>query len=131
MFLSFVLKTDPGFRSLPLAGGNQSIAWLAKRDLNLYGKDRSILPTQDGEFRGKANVTMAKLIGQVKEMNSTLCAYLNKEKVYVSQAALGLVDARLIGVFFQAYPNLTFRDDQKEAIMYVMADCTPISISHK
>jgi hypothetical protein len=45
--------------------------------------------------------------------------------VYVSQASLGLVDLWLLGVFLQADPNLTFRDDLKQALMDVMADGTP------
>jgi hypothetical protein len=51
--------------------------------------------------------------------------------VYVSQAALGLVDALIIGVFLQANPTLTFCDDLKEAITEAMVDNTPISIFPK
>jgi hypothetical protein len=51
--------------------------------------------------------------------------------VYVSQAALGLVDARIIGVFLQANPTLICCDDLKEAIMEAMADNTPIYIFPK
>jgi hypothetical protein len=47
----------------------------------------------------------------MKDMNSAFYSYLNKEKVYVSQSALGLVDARFIGVFLQCNPTLTFLDD--------------------
>jgi hypothetical protein len=67
----------------------------------------------------------------MKENTSIFRAYPNTEKVYVSQTSLGLVDGRLIGVFrvfLQADPNITFRDDLKQAIMEVMADGTPISI---
>jgi hypothetical protein len=64
-------------------------------------------------------------------MNSAFHTYLNKEKVYISQAPLWLVDARLIGIFLQADPNLTFRDDLKDVITDVMADGTLISIFYK
>jgi hypothetical protein len=64
-------------------------------------------------------------------MDSAFCSYLKKQKVYLSQAALGIVDARIIGVFLQANPILIFRDDLKEAIMEVMADGRPISIFPK
>jgi hypothetical protein len=74
---------------------------------------------------------MAKSIGQMKEKTSIFRTYLNKEKFNVSQAYIGLVDARLIGVFLQAGPNLTFRDDLKQALMDVMVDGTPISIFPK
>jgi hypothetical protein len=67
----------------------------------------------------------------MKETNSVFRSYLNKEKVCVSQASLGLVDARLIGIFLEADPNLTFRDDLKQAIMVVMADGAHISIFPK
>jgi hypothetical protein len=49
---------------------------------------------------------MTKYIGQMEDMGSAFRTYLNKEKVYVSQAALGLVDAQIIGVFLQANPNI-------------------------
>jgi hypothetical protein len=71
---------------------------------------------------------MSKSIGKMKEKNSVLRSYLNKEKVYASQASLGLLDARIIGVFLQADPNLTVCDDLKQSIMEVMADGTPKSI---
>jgi hypothetical protein len=69
-----------------------------------------------------------RLTSQMKEMHSAFRTYVNKEKVYASQATLGLVGARLIGVFLQTDPTLTFRDDLKEAIMDSMADGTLISI---
>jgi hypothetical protein len=81
--------------------------------------------------RGKITVTMSKSIGQMKDMGSVFRTYLNKEKVYISQSALGLVDARIIGVFLKANPTLMFRDDLKEAIMEAMSDATPISIFPK
>jgi hypothetical protein len=98
-----------------------------KEGIDLYFQHKTV---KDG-VGGKVNVTIEKLIGQMKEMNSAVHTYLNKEKVYVSHVTLGLVYARLIGVFLQADPNLTCRDDLKEAIMDVMADGTPISIFHK
>jgi hypothetical protein len=70
-------------------------------------------------------------IGQIKNMGSAFLTYLNKEKVYISQASLGLVDARIIGVFLQANQTLIFRDDLEEAIMEAMADDKPISIFPK
>jgi hypothetical protein len=45
----------------------------------------------------------------------------------VSQVAIGLVDARISGVFLQANPTLTFQEDLKED----MSDATPISIFPK
>jgi hypothetical protein len=51
--------------------------------------------------------------------------------VHVSQASLGVVDARIIVVFLQANPTLTFHDDLKEAITEAMANDTPISIFFK
>jgi hypothetical protein len=74
---------------------------------------------------------MMKSILQMKDMGSAFQTYLNKEKVYVSQAALCLADARIIGVFLQAIPTLTFHNDLKEAIMEAMADDIPISILPK
>jgi hypothetical protein len=56
---------------------------------------------------------------------------LKKGKVYVSQASLGLVDHRIIGVMLQTDPNLTFRDDIKTSIYDIMRDDTPIYVSTK
>jgi hypothetical protein len=44
---------------------------------------------------------------------------------------IGLVDAMIIGVFLQANPTLTFRNDLKDDIMEAMSDATPISIFQK
>jgi hypothetical protein len=122
-FLSFSLKTDLDFWILPLTGGNQSIVWpnrvpTLKEGIDLYFQHKTV---KDG-VRRKINVTMKKLFGLMKEMHSAFRTYLTKEKVYASQAALGLGEACLIGVFLQADLNRTFRDDLKEAITDVMAD---------
>jgi hypothetical protein len=117
-FLSCALKTDPDFRILPLQGGNQSISKpngipTTKEGIDLYFQHKTV---KDG-VRGKITITVLKSIGQMKDMGSAFRTYLNKEKVYVSQAALGLFNARIIGVVLQANPTLTLRDDLKEAIM--------------
>jgi hypothetical protein len=56
---------------------------------------------------------------------------LNKETLYVKQASLVLIDARIIGVLLQANPTLIFHNDLKEAIMEAMGDNTQISILPK
>jgi hypothetical protein len=67
----------------------------------------------------------------MKDKHSAFRSYLNKDKVYFFQASLGLVDARIIGVFVQSDPNLTFHNDLKQAIVEVMSDGTPVSIFPK
>jgi hypothetical protein len=108
-FLLFALKTYPGFRILPLEGGNQSIAYpngipTTKEEIDLYFQHTMV----KYGLRGNINVTMIKCIGKMKDMHSAFSAYINKEKLYVSQLALGLVNTRIIGVFLQANPTLTF-----------------------
>jgi hypothetical protein len=70
-------------------------------------------------------------MGEMKDISTPFRKYLNKEKFTVSQAYLGLVDARIIGVMLQTYPNLTFRDDIKNSIYDIMRDDTPISVFTK
>jgi hypothetical protein len=102
-FLLYALKNDPDFHIILLKGGNQIIAYpngipTTKEGIDLYLEHNIV---KDG-VRGNITVTMMKSIGQMKDMGSAFRTYLNKEKVYVSQAALGLFDARIIGVFLQA-----------------------------
>jgi hypothetical protein len=109
LFLPYALNIDTDFRILPLQGGNQIISYpngdpTTKEGIDLYFQHKTV---KDG-VRGKITVTMSKLISQMKDMGSVFRTYLNKEKVYVIQAALGLVDARIIGVFLQPNPILTF-----------------------
>jgi hypothetical protein len=116
-FLLYALKADPNFRILTIQGGNQSISYpneipKTKEGNELYFQHKIV---KDG-VRGKITVTMSTSNDQTKDMGSAFHIYLNREKVYVSQSALGLVDARIIGVFLQANPTLTFWDDLKEAI---------------
>jgi hypothetical protein len=127
--LSFALNMDTDFLIQPLQGGDQSIAWpngtpATKEGIYLYFQHKVI---KDG-VRGKINVKISKSISQMKEANSIFRSNLDKEKVYLSQTSLGLVDAHLIGVFLQADPNLTFCNDRKQAIMNVMENGTPISV---
>jgi hypothetical protein len=70
-------------------------------------------------------------MGDMKDVSTPFRKYLNKEKVYVSQAFLGLVDAMIIGVMLQTDRNLTFRDDIKTSICEIMRDDTPISVFTK
>jgi hypothetical protein len=74
---------------------------------------------------------MSKTMGNMKDVSTLFRKYLNKEKVYVSQASLGLVDVRIIGVMLQTDPNLTFRDDIKTSIYDIMQEDTPISVFTK
>jgi hypothetical protein len=138
---SFTGKLEIGFTvpsteevnsSTLLQGGDQIISWpngipATKEDIDLYFKHKV---AKDG-VRGKMNITMSKSIGQMKENTSIFRTYLKQEQVYVSQASLGIVDARLVGFFLQAEPNITSHKDLKQAIMEVMADGTPISVFPK
>jgi hypothetical protein len=131
-FLSFALKTYKDIRIQPLHGGDQIIAWSivipdTKEVIELYCKHKVV---NDG-VRGKINITISKSIGKMKENISVFRSYLKIKIKYASQASLGLIDVRLIGVFLQAGPILTFQDDLKQAIMEVMADRTPIWIFPK
>jgi hypothetical protein len=74
---------------------------------------------------------MSKMMGDMKDVSTPFWKYLNKEKVSVSRASLGLVDARIIGVMIQTDPNVTFRDDIKTSIYEIMRDNTPISVLTK
>jgi hypothetical protein len=100
---------------------------VTKEGIDLYFQEKII---KDG-VRGIIDVDTSKSIGQMKETYSDLRMYLNKERVYVSQASLGLIDARLIGIFLQADPHITFRDGLNQATMEVMLDDTPIYIFPK
>jgi hypothetical protein len=125
----YTLNTDPDFRIILIQGGNQIIFYpngipTTKEVVDLYFQHKTV---KDG-VRGNITVTMSKWIDQMKDMGSYFCIYLNREKVYASQAALGLVDACIIGVFLQANQTLMSRySNMKEAIMEAMSDTTPIS----
>jgi hypothetical protein len=72
LFLSYVQKTDPNFRILPLKGGNQSIFYsngipTTKEGIDLYFQSKI---GKDG-VGCKITVTMSRSIGQVKDMGST------------------------------------------------------------
>jgi hypothetical protein len=70
-------------------------------------------------------------MGEMKDRATPFRKYLNREKVYVSPAVLGLVDTRIIGVMLQTDPMLTFRDDMKANIMDIMSDNTPLAVFSK
>jgi hypothetical protein len=70
-------------------------------------------------------------MGEMKDLSTLFCKYLNQIKVYVSPAVLGLVDAHIIGVMLQTEPQLTFRDNIKASIMDIMSDNTPFSVFAK
>jgi hypothetical protein len=95
--------------------------------VELYYRHRIVA---DG-IREKINVSMSKTMGDMKDVTNPFRRYLNKEKVYVSQASLGLVDARIIGVMLHLDHNLTFRDDIKTSIYDIIRDDTPISVFTK
>jgi hypothetical protein len=82
-------------------------------------------------IRGSINVSMSKTMGNMKDVRTPFRKYLNKDKVYVYQASLGLVDGRIIVMMLQKDPNLTFRDDIKTSIYDIMQEDTPISVFTK
>jgi hypothetical protein len=67
---------------------------------------------------------MSKTLGDMKDIVTPFRKYLNKENA--SQASLGLVYARIIGVMLHTEPQLTFCDDIKSSIFDIMHDDTPI-----
>jgi hypothetical protein len=125
--MSFAKQTYPSFCFEPLNGSahninNPSSNTPSKEGVDLYYQHRSV---NDG-IRGKLNVAMSTTLSELKDPSMPLRKYLlNKEKIYITQASLGLVDARIIGVMLHTNPQLTFRDDIKVSISDIMRDGTP------
>jgi hypothetical protein len=120
-FMAFAKQTDGAFRIEPLNNSAQCISNprnipTTKEGVELYYQHRTVA----NGIRGKINVSISKTMGDMKDLITPFQKYLNKEKVYVPQASLGLVDARIIGVMLQMDPNLTFRDDIKTSIYDIM-----------
>jgi hypothetical protein len=82
-------------------------------------------------IRVKINIAMSNSIEDFKNQYSSFRHYLNEEKDYASPASLGLVDARMIGVFLNTEPQLTFQKNLKDAIMETMNDQIKISLFPK
>jgi hypothetical protein len=70
-------------------------------------------------------------MGDMKYVATPFRKYLNKEKVYVSQALLGIVYAKITGVMLHIDPHLTFHGDIKTSIFDIMRDNTQISVFTK
>jgi hypothetical protein len=131
-FMSFAKQTDMEFRLEPLNGSGQCITNPSnipnsKDGIDIYYQDRVVA---DG-IHGKLNVTMSRMMGDMKYMSTPFRKYLNQYKVYVSPAVLGLVDTRIIGVMLQTDPLLTFHDNLKASIMDIMNDDNPMSVFAK
>jgi hypothetical protein len=131
-FVAFAKQTNGAFRIEPLNDSAQCITNprnipTTKEGVELYYQHRIVA---EG-IKGKINVSMSKTMGDMKDLGTPFRKYLNKEKVYVSQDSLGLVDPMIIGVMLQTYPSLTFRDDIKTSIYDIMRDDTPISVFTK
>jgi hypothetical protein len=98
-FMAFANQTDGAFRTDPLNGSAQLITNPSniptnKEVVELYYQHRIF----DDRIRGEINVSMSKTMGDMKDFSTPFRKYLNKEKVYVFQASLGLADVRIIGV---------------------------------
>jgi hypothetical protein len=107
--MSFTKQTDADFRIKPLNGSAQCISNpsnipTSKDGVELYYQHRIVA---DG-IRGKIIMTMSKTMLDVKVPATHFRKYLNQDKIYFSLASLELVDARIIGVMLQTYPQLTF-----------------------
>jgi hypothetical protein len=131
-FMAFGKQTNEDSRIKPLNGSANRITYpsnipTTKEGVELYYQHHIVA----NGIRGKINISMSKTMDDMKDLGTTFRKYLNKEKVYVSQASLGLVDARIIGVMLLSDPNLTFCDDIKTSIYDIMRDDTPISVFTK
>jgi hypothetical protein len=131
-FMAFAKQTDGSFYIDPLNGSAQCIMNpsnipTTKEGVERYYQHRIVA----GGIRGKINVSMSKTMDDMKDLSTPFRKYLNNEKIYISQASLGLVDAMIIGVMLKTDPNLNFRDDIKTSIYDIMRDDTPISVSTK
>jgi hypothetical protein len=128
-FMSFAKQIYAYFRIEPINGSAQSISNpsnipTSKEGVELYYQHRIV---EDG-VRGKITVAMSEMMGDLKDPATPFRKYLNKENVYVYQASLGLVNARIIGVMIHTDPQLNFRDDIKSSIFNIMRNNMPISV---
>jgi hypothetical protein len=131
-FMSYAKQTNIEFRIEPLNGSYQSITnpcniTTTEEGVELYYQHLII---GDG-VREKINISMSTTLSDMKYLGTPFRKYLNKEKVYVYQASLGLVDTRIVRVMLHTDPQLTFRDDVKYSIFNIMHDDTPISVFTK
>jgi hypothetical protein len=103
-FVDFAKQTNTEFHIEPLNGSaqcmtNPSNIPTKKEVVYLYYQHRVVADV----IRGKLNVTM----DEMKDPATPFRKYLNQDKVYVSPAALGLVDKQIIGVMLQTDPQLS------------------------
>jgi hypothetical protein len=103
-FVDFAKQTNTEFHIEPLNDSDQCMTNPSniptiKEGVDLYYQHRVVA---DG-IRGKLNVTM----DEMKDPATPFRKYLNQDKVYVSPAALGLVDTRIVGVMLQTDPQIS------------------------
>jgi hypothetical protein len=101
--MGFTKQTYPDLRIDPINGRGQCITNpsnipTSKEVMELYYQHRVLT---DG-IQGKINFTMTCT---VRNHVTPFCKYLSQDKVYVSDAVLGLVDTHNIGIMLQMDPN--------------------------
>jgi hypothetical protein len=120
-FIAAARAIDKEFCLLHLGGQDNNLSIPAgvpnsKEGIQKYFRHRVSLNNIIGSIKIQTKFS----ISQLKHPSSTFCKYLNKERVYINSAQLGVEEGITIGWCWKSHPTFGYRDEIKSRLKLMM-----------
>jgi hypothetical protein len=120
-FIAAARAIDKEFCLLPL-GGQDNNLWIpadvpnSKEGIQKYFRHRVSV----NNVAGSIKIQPKFLISQLKHPSSTFRQYLNKERVHINSAQLGVKEGVTMGWCWKSHPAFGYRDEMKSRLKLMM-----------
>jgi hypothetical protein len=120
-FISAARVVDKDFCLLPLGGQDNNLCIRAdmpnsKEGIHKYFRHRVSI----NNVAGIINIQNKFSFSRLKHPSSTFQQYLNKEKVHINSAQLGVEEGVTIGWCWKSHPSFGYRDEMKSRLKLMM-----------
>jgi hypothetical protein len=120
-FISATRAIDKDFCLLPLGGQYSNLCIPAdvpnsKEGIQKYFRHSVSVNNVDGSIKIQTKFS----ISQLKHPSSTFRQYLNKERVHINSAQLGVEEGVTMGWCWKSHPAFRYRDDMKSHLKIIM-----------
>jgi hypothetical protein len=121
-FISAARAIDKYFCLLPLGGQDSNLCIPAdvpnwKEGIQKYFRHRVSVKNVDGSIKMQTKFS----ISQLKHPSSTFHQYLNKERVHINSAQLGVEERVTIGWCWKSHPDFGYRGEMKSRLKPMMS----------
>jgi hypothetical protein len=120
-FIAAARAIDTDFCLLPLGGQDNNLCLLADVPNSKEGMQKNFRHRVSvNNVAGSINIQTKFSISQLKHPSSTFCQYLNKERVHINSAQLGVEEGATMVWCWKSLPAFGFRGEMRSRLKLMM-----------